>query len=147
MVGIVGENITLRGITSSDFPDMMKWQKDNDVVRYDPSVGSPIVVVSLSIDTLDGIHIGQCSLYDLTAYDVQLGIRIGDKNYWNMGYGTEAVELLSKYGFETMNVNRIWLKVLPENIGAIRCYEKCGYRNCGALYLYGYNFITMELWR
>lgn len=57
----------------------------------------------------------------------EFGIMIGDKTYWNQGYGTEAVRLLIKHGFNTLNLNRIFLRVFEDNPRAIRAYEKAGF--------------------
>jgi len=57
----------------------------------------------------------------------EFGILIGDKNYWNQGYGTEAVRLIVKHGFNTLNLNRIFLHVFENNPRAIRAYEKAGF--------------------
>jgi len=58
---------------------------------------------------------------------------IGEKNYWNQGYGTESITLLLKHGFETLNLNRIMLRVYEDNPRAIRCYEKAGFVHEGRL--------------
>jgi diamine N-acetyltransferase len=57
----------------------------------------------------------------------EFGIMIGEKTYWNQGYGTEAVCLLIKHGFNTLNLNRIFLHVFENNSRAIRAYEKAGF--------------------
>jgi diamine N-acetyltransferase len=57
----------------------------------------------------------------------EFGILIGDKTYWNRGYGTEAVRLLVQHGFNTINLNRIFLHVFENNPPAIRVYEKAGF--------------------
>jgi RimJ/RimL family protein N-acetyltransferase len=57
----------------------------------------------------------------------EFGIMIGDKAYWNQGYGTEAVRLLCQHGFDTLNLNRIFLHVFETNPRAIRAYEKAGF--------------------
>lgn len=57
----------------------------------------------------------------------EFGIMIGEKSYWNQGYGTEAVRLLVQHGFHTLNLNRIYLRVLENNPRAIRAYEKAGF--------------------
>lgn len=57
----------------------------------------------------------------------EFGIVIGDKSYWNQGYGTESVCLLAKHGFTTLNLNRIYLHVFENNPRAIRAYEKAGF--------------------
>ena len=63
----------------------------------------------------------------------EFGIMIGDKAYWNQGYGTEAVHLLVKHGFNTLNLNRIFLHVFENNPRAIRAYEKAGFVHEGKL--------------
>ena len=55
-----------------------------------------------------------------------LGLLIGQE-YWDKGYGTEAIIELLETAFEKMNMRRIWLRVDEENARAIRCYEKCGF--------------------
>jgi diamine N-acetyltransferase len=57
----------------------------------------------------------------------EFGIFIGDKSLWDKGYGTEAVELLLLHGFQTLNLNRIYLRVYSTNLRAKRSYEKAGF--------------------
>ena len=40
---------------------------------------------------------------------------IGEKEYWNQGYGTETMIRMFKYGFEELNLNRIFLRVFEGN--------------------------------
>jgi diamine N-acetyltransferase len=61
----------------------------------------------------------------------EFGIVIGDKSCWDQGYGTEAVRLLVKHGFNTLNLNRIYLRVLENNPRAIRAYEKASFSHEG----------------
>jgi RimJ/RimL family protein N-acetyltransferase len=37
------------------------------------------------------------------------------------------MQLLLQYGFGTLNLNRIFLRVDAENLGGIRAYEKAGF--------------------
>lgn len=121
------------------------WYTDPEIQSLDVAAGTVHNSRWFSIVTVDGNHhIGSCVLYNYDDHEAQLGIRIGDRNYWNLGYGTDATLLLLKYGFEVMGLQHIWLKVLPENIRAIRCYEKCGFTIAGKLALDGYEFVTME---
>jgi RimJ/RimL family protein N-acetyltransferase len=82
-----------------------------------------------------------------------VGIFIGDKSVWDQGYGTDVMRLLLKHGFETLNLNRIYLKVYATNLRAIRCYEKVGYVPEGRLreasYKHGQyvDFILMSVLR
>lgn len=73
--------------------------------------------------------IGNCGIFDLDSISrsAELGIMIGDKSEWNKGYGSEAMDLLVRHGFETLNLNRVFLRVYTENIRAVRSYEKTGF--------------------
>ena len=62
-----------------------------------------------------------------------MGIFSGDKDYWNQGYGSDAMRLLLKYGFNSLNLNRIYLHVFDTNPRAIRAYEKVGFVHEGRL--------------
>ncbi len=63
----------------------------------------------------------------------ELGIFIGDKRYWGLGYGTEAIILLLDYAFNILNLNKIYLRVIEYNVRAIRAYKKIGFRVVGRL--------------
>jgi RimJ/RimL family protein N-acetyltransferase len=58
---------------------------------------------------------------------------IAVKDQWNKGFGTEATKLFVAYGFETLNLNRIELRVYEYNARAIRVYEKVGFKHEGSL--------------
>jgi diamine N-acetyltransferase len=64
---------------------------------------------------------------DPTIRSAEVGLFIGDKACWNKGYGTEAMHLLLNLGFDTLNLNRIFLRVDEANKGGIRAYEKAGF--------------------
>ena len=136
--------VRLRDRRPDDAAIEMIWSVDREINQLDPAVGKTFNQEVFSIETLNGQHIGTCMLYNNDGESIQLGIRIGDRNFWNAGYGTDAVGALVGHCFATTDVERIWLKVLPENIRAIRCYEKCEFAYSGELLLDGLNFITME---
>jgi RimJ/RimL family protein N-acetyltransferase len=62
-----------------------------------------------------------------------LGIGIAEPEFQGRGYGAEAIRLLIGYGFETLNLHRIELKVFANNPRGIACYEKCGFKREGVL--------------
>ena len=61
------------------------------------------------------------------------GIAIGDMEYQNRGYGTEAAALTVRFGFEELNLNKICLSVFSHNPRAIHVYEKVGFVREGVL--------------
>ena len=46
--------------------------------------------------------------------------------FWNKGYGTEAVTALLSYGFETLGLHRIEAGVATQNFSSIKLLEKVG---------------------
>jgi len=78
---------------------------------------------------------------------------IGDEENRGKGYGTEAVGLAVKYGFDVLNLNNIDLKVYSFNERARKSYEKIGFKQYGrrsqAYYFNGeyYDMVLMEILR
>lgn len=63
-------------------------------------------------------------------YGALRGAHIGywiDKNYAGRGYTTEAVELMTAFGFDGLGLHRIEINIRPENAASIRVAEKAGY--------------------
>jgi RimJ/RimL family protein N-acetyltransferase len=77
--------------------------------------------------------IGICGLLDIDHLNqtAEAGIFIGNKNYWNRGFGSEALTLLLDYGFKALNLNNVMLKVYSFNKRAIKSYEKVGFKLIG----------------
>lgn len=60
-----------------------------------------------------------------------LGIFIGEEDFRNNGYGTEAIKLLLEYGFKYLNFHSIRLDLVSVNERAHKCYLKCGFKDTG----------------
>lgn len=90
--------------------------------RYDENI-APFAMEA------DGKYIGYCSLMNLqNRYgNLELGIMIGDPEYWGRGYGRDAVKLLLHYGFHYLGARRIALTTHAKNERAIRSYLACGF--------------------
>jgi diamine N-acetyltransferase len=152
---IYGDRIRLRADERADLPRFVEWLNDPEV-REGISSYLPLSQaieeqwfenmlklprdeqpLGIEIRTEDGGWklIGNCGLFDFKwrARSAEVGLFIGEKSCWNRGYGTEVMRLLLKHGFETLNLNRIYLHVYATNLRAIRCYEKAGYVPEGCL--------------
>jgi ribosomal-protein-alanine N-acetyltransferase len=68
---------------------------------------------------------------DLTHEHGQLGYWIGVP-HWNRGYCTEAVRAVLGYGFETLDLHRIWAPHFTSNPASGRVLQKVGmtYEGC-----------------
>lgn len=60
-------------------------------------------------------------------------ILIGDQESAGKGYASEATRIILTYCFLRLNINKVYLKVLTENIKAIELYEKNGFVREGVL--------------
>ena len=79
------------------------------------------------IEKSSGEFIGNIELMDVHDAAAELGIAI-TAGKQELGYGTEAIQAVTKYAMDVLRLNRIYLKVYPDNIRAIHVYEKCGFR-------------------
>tara|TARA_A100001037_G_scaffold78349_2_gene70274 strand:- start:5465 stop:5998 length:534 start_codon:yes stop_codon:yes gene_type:complete len=101
------------------------------------------------IDSLEGVHIGNCMVYDIDTIGGQceIGILVGDKNYWSKGYGREAVKLLIDECFKMENMKRLYLHTLTWNARARRAFAGCGFKEVQQVRRAGRDFILMEIYR
>lgn len=164
---IFGDKVILREKRSSDADNDYLWQTDRELVELD---ASPVLTMPLShyllehalqlrslalnrrpfaVETFAGHHIGNCSCYNVEEAkgEAEVGILIGDRNYWGKGYGTDALTALVSHVFREMRLKRLYLKTLDWNKRAQRCFNKCGFTPCGQLYQGKHNFVLMELHR
>ncbi|NLJ80518.1 MAG: GNAT family N-acetyltransferase [Firmicutes bacterium] len=79
---------------------------------------------------LRGNPIGEIELDQIAwrSGEAELKISIPEGKFQNRGYGTAAVTALLDHAFNTMALNRVYLRVHAVNYGAIRCYQKAGFR-------------------
>lgn len=60
--------------------------------------------------------------------EAEYGIFIGERDALGKGYGTQAAKQMLEYGFETLGLRKIFLRLLEDNPRALRSYEKAGFR-------------------
>jgi RimJ/RimL family protein N-acetyltransferase len=154
---LYGHNLRLRSVERTDIPQFLRWINDPEVVEnlevyapmgtveeevwFDAMKARPIdehaLVIEVHPEGSDDkwVVIGNTSFFPINqkARSVEIGIMIGEKDYWNKGYGTETMRTMSRYGFEELNLNRIWLRVYDTNPRARKAYEKAGFVYEGTL--------------
>lgn len=151
---ITGDRVRFRGVERSDIPKFVEWLNDPEVIQgilvrypisqadeegwFERMLTRPVDERVMGIEIKETNPIGNTESWKLigtcafTHIDWRLrasefGIMIGEKQYWNQGYGTEAVRLLIHHGFNRLNLNRIFLHVFSNNPRAIRAYQKAGF--------------------
>ncbi len=103
----------------------------------------------LAVETLDGIHIGNIMYYDLNmrSRQAELGIMIGNKEYWSSGYGTDTVNILLRHLFTSLQLERVYLHTLSWNYRAQASFNKSGFKSVRDVKRGGQDFILMEVLR
>ena len=148
---LIGERIYLRPLEKSDAPVLQPYINDPEVTRtltiHRPvnlelelefieraAKGEKDIILGIAIKVDDKL-IGATGLHGLDFKDrkAELGISIGAKEEWNKGYGTEALRLMVRYGFLTLNLNRVFLRVFEHNARAMHVYQSIGFRKEGLL--------------
>jgi len=85
------------------------------------------------VDRREETIVGRAMLYEVDHVNgtAKLGVLIGQRVYWDQGYGQEASALLLDYGFNLLNLHNIMLGVYAFNTRALRCYERLGFHIIG----------------
>ncbi len=71
--------------------------------------------------------IGHIALTHRDTDSFEIHIIIGNKNYWGKGLGTRAIKKALNIAFKKLTYNQAYLEVRPDNLRAIKAYEKCGF--------------------
>ena len=145
---LLGDRIYLSPRNSEDVEIFTEWLNDFETTDY---IGRSALLTTLDgerkyleensspeatfviVTIKDNKMIGSVSLENIDGVNrtATLGIFIGDKNYRDKGYGTEAINLIIEYGFKYLNLKNINLNLMEFNSRALKCYEKCGFKEYG----------------
>ena len=134
---IIGKKCYLSPIDINDVEKYTEWLNDLEILRNLQLYAATIsmenekeYLKNLSKDHNYGIIdletnelIGNCGFMDIDFINqtAEIGMFIGNKSFWNKGYGAEAFSLLIGYGFKALNLHNIMLKVFEYNKSAIKC--------------------------
>ena len=115
-----------------------------DQLKY-PSPGSHHYGIEVAGSKL----IGNCMYYDLDSVnkEAELGIVIGDREYWSGSYGFDAVVTLLEHMFVVRDLKRVYLHTLEWNDRAQSCFSRCGFNPVRNVRRMGHDFILMEVLR
>ena len=155
MIDILNKNIRIRPLREKDFPLMLKWLTDNRVLEfyggrdkkytlesikehYTKKLKDEIIRVIIEYNDIP-IGYGQIfkiydELYDEYDYtktkDIVYGMDqfIGEPEYWNKGIGTEYLKMIFEFLKKEKNADAVILDPHKNNLRAIRCYEKAGFK-------------------
>jgi [ribosomal protein S5]-alanine N-acetyltransferase len=145
-----GERIHLRALMEKDLTSSyLQWLNDEEVCRnnshavfpnteqrmktYYNSIQNQLNVVLAIIHSDTDRHIGNVSLLNINwiSRNAEFAILMGEKDFWGKGYGKEAARLIVQYGFERLNLHRIYCGTLNGNSGMIKLAASMGMKEEG----------------
>ena len=139
-----GKKVKLSSVEEESLEQLRNWRNEPSLRKYFreyreisktmqkkwfEKINNDSQQVNFEIRSLkEDLLIGHCGLYYINwiTRTGEFGIYIGDKKYRNGGYGSDALRTLIKYGFEDLNLNKIWCEVYDNN-PSIDVYKHIGF--------------------
>ena len=142
---IISKKIKLVKVERENIEQLRKWRndpelrkyfreyrlinKENQIKWFEKVVLNDSTSYNFEIrDKISNKLIGHCGLHYINwiMRTGEFGIYIGDNDYRSGGFGSDALRTLIKYGFEDLNLNRIWCEVYDNN-AALEVYKHIGF--------------------
>ena len=135
------DHILIRDFKENDIKNKIEWINDprnNTFLHYDIPLNYKDTLnwyktkdKSKRIDCIieyDSIPVGLIGLLQIDRINMkaELYITIGNADYKRRGIAFKSINLVLKYGFSELNLNKVYLNVDAENTAACRLYEKVG---------------------
>jgi ribosomal-protein-alanine N-acetyltransferase len=143
-----GANVYLRRLTEADCTQRyVGWLNDPLVNRYLETRLAGVQTVNMVLDFVrhtnarpnehlfgiflreSHLHVGNIKLGPVHPYhrigDVSL--LLGERSQWGKGLASEAIALVTRYGFEQLDVRKLCASMYIANEGSRRAFIKCGY--------------------
>ena len=162
-----GRRTVVRRKRLGDAAEEYRWRSDPDLAQYDASrpVQAPYESYernwsfdyrftdmpgrSFAIEDELGRHIGNVMYYNIDSArnEAEIGISIGERSCWSLGYGSDALGAVVRGLFEVSGLGRLYLHTLEWNVRAQAAFRKVGFEACGTSWRDGHTFIIMEVRR
>lgn len=146
-----GKNIFLRALEPLDLDFLYElennpkiWEISGTVTPYSKQV-LRIYLDNAHRDIYDVKQLRLCicenpgklvGLIDLFEFDPKnrragLGIVVLQNEDRNKGVGSEAIQLLNQYAFETLNLHQLYANVASDNEASVHLFKKMGFEEVG----------------
>ncbi len=103
------------------------YKQVNQFVESLVNDSSKLVFAVYAIE--DKVHIGNISLQSIDHLNqsAEIAFLFGEKQYWGKGYATASALLTIEHGLKHLNLNRIYLGCLKNNIAMTKLAKKLGF--------------------
>jgi len=141
-----GKSIILRKLSIEDASEeYLNWMNDYEVVKFTESRYMVHTMESLKnfilhvnndynycfamVDIASGKHIGNIkigNIHPIYKY-ADVGLIIGNKDFYGKGIATEALKLCIEFAFKQLKLHRLWAGIYDVNVGSIKAFERAGF--------------------
>ncbi len=139
--------LDLRQVEKNDLYSLLLWRNDDNIRKwffdnktitlkkqylwYEKYLQNDTDIMFI-IDEKSELEtaIGSVALYNLNTQKKQAEfgrLMIGNKNAMGKGFGLECTSAVCDFGFNNLNLNKIYLEVYERNTRAIKIYEQAGF--------------------
>ncbi len=143
----MNKQVKIRPITEADTDNIIKWRnnpavsnnfiyrstftKESHLNWYNNKIKTGEVVQF--IISYENADVGSVYIRDIDMNNKkgEFGIFLGEERFFGKGIGTSATKLILDYAFNELNLNKVYLRVFTKNLGAIKSYEKAGFKQDG----------------
>ncbi len=144
---IVGNNVYLSPMNEEDAAQYAEWMADEETSQ---NLGNAALVLTAAdeaewikknrsanqfaiVRLEDNALLGNCGVndFDQRSRRCTVGLFIGEPEARSRGYGAEALTLLVRYCFNTLNMLNVMLELNADNPRALACYKKVGFKEIG----------------
>ena len=142
---IMYEEITIRPLKVSDKSQLASlannkkiWDNVRNILPHPYSEDDALFFINLTKDEDPKVNfgieykgqlcgaIGLVLLQDVYSNTAELGYWLGEP-FWGKGITTFAINLITQYGFEVLNLRRIHASIFDFNLASMKVLEKNGY--------------------
>jgi RimJ/RimL family protein N-acetyltransferase len=120
-----------------------KWRNDPEIWKYTGS--RPDFIITPEIErnwikkvisetnskrfsiNVNELYIGNIQLTNITEFDAEYHIFIGDKKFWGKGISFDATLQILLFAKKKLKLELVYLYVKNENISAIKLYQRVGF--------------------
>lgn len=137
----------LRKLKLKDAPLMLEWMHDESVVKNMQANFAAMTITDcenfinsanndkkdyhMAIVNDNDEYMGTVSLKNIIAYSGEFAIAIR-KSAMGKGFSTYGMSEIIRIGLEELKLKYIYWCVAPDNVRAVRFYDKNGYERCNA---------------
>ena len=141
-------DIILTAFPEEELVALAKWRSDREVRRYLRHGYTTLAEVrtwyrdyfSAEANCLLGIRvdtqlIGYCTIehIDHENHKCEVGIVIGEKDYWHKGIGSAVLRQLLTRAFTALHLHRVEAVIQADNVASIQCFARAGFHRDGIL--------------